>query len=128
MTAMTLALFVVVALCGGLGAVLRYVLDSFISSRISGIVPWGTFTINISGSLLLGFLTGLLAITDIDSAWLLAMGTGLLGGYTTFSTASFDTLRLLRAGHTLASLVYALGTLAASVLAAYGGYLLASLL
>ena len=76
MMAMTLALFVVVALCGGLGAVLRYVLDSFISSRISGIVPWGTFTINISGSLLLGFLTGLLAITDIDSAWLLAMGTG----------------------------------------------------
>ncbi|WP_022876844.1 fluoride efflux transporter CrcB [Glutamicibacter mishrai] len=128
MMAMTLALFVVVALCGGLGAVLRYVLDSFISSRISGIVPWGTFTINISGSLLLGFLTGLLAITDIDSAWLLAMGTGLLGGYTTFSTASFDTLRLLRAGRTLASLVYALGTLAASVLAAYGGYLLASLL
>lgn len=128
MMAMTLALFVVVALCGGLGAVLRYVLDSFISSRISGIVPWGTFTINISGSLLLGFLTGLLAITDIDSAWLLAMGTGLLGGYTTFSTASFDTLRLLRAGHTLASLAYALGTLAASVLAAYGGYLLASLL
>ncbi|KUM32453.1 chromosome condensation protein CrcB [Arthrobacter sp. EpRS66] len=125
---MTPALFVVVALCGGLGAVLRYVLDSFISSRISGIVPWGTFTINISGSLLLGFLTGLLAITDIDSAWLLAMGTGLLGGYTTFSTASFDTLRLLRAGRTLASLVYALGTLAASVLAAYGGYLLASLL
>jgi len=128
MMAMTPALFVVVALCGGLGAVLRYVLDSFISSRISGIVPWGTFTINISGSLLLGFLTGLLAITDIDSAWLLAMGTGLLGGYTTFSTASFDTLRLLRAGRTLASLVYALGTLAASVLAAYGGYLLASLL
>ena len=128
MMAMTLALFVVVALCGGLGAVLRYVLDSFISSRISGIVPWGTFTINISGSLLLGFLTGLLAITDIDSAWLLAMATGLLGGYTTFSTASFDTLRLLRAGRTLASLVYALGTLAASVLAAYGGYLLASLL
>lgn len=128
MMAMTLALFVVVALCGGLGAVLRYVLDSFISSRISGIVPWGTFTSNISGSLLLGFLTGLLAITDIDSAWLLAMGTGLLGGYTTFSTASFDTLRLLRAGRTLASLVYALGSLAASVLAAYGGYLLASLL
>ncbi len=128
MMAMTPALFVIVALCGGLGAVLRYVLDSFISSRISGIVPWGTFTINISGSLLLGFLTGLLAITDIDSAWLLAMGTGLLGGYTTFSTASFDTLRLLRAGRTLASLVYALGTLAASVLAAYGGYLLASLL
>ncbi|UYQ78651.1 fluoride efflux transporter CrcB [Glutamicibacter sp. JL.03c] len=128
MMAVTPALFVVVALCGGLGAVLRYVLDSFIALKTGGVLPWGTFTINISGSLLLGFLTGLLASTGIDSAWLLAVGTGVAGGYTTFSTASFDTLRLLRAGRSLASLIYALGTLAASVLAAYGGYLLASLL
>ncbi|ALG28658.1 chromosome condensation protein CrcB [Glutamicibacter halophytocola] len=124
----TPVLFALVAFCGGLGAVLRYGLDSFISAKFGALLPWGTITINVSGSFALGFLTGWLANTQLNEAWLLAMGTGVLGGYTTFSTASFDTLRLLRAGRPWSSLANALGTLLAAVLAAWGGYLLSSLL
>ncbi|WP_345473791.1 fluoride efflux transporter CrcB [Glutamicibacter ectropisis] len=125
---MTPMLFVIVALCGGLGAVMRFALDTFISARSGGLLPWGTMTINVSGSLALGFFTGLLTGTGMDQTWLLAVGTGVLGGYTTFSTASFDTVRLLRAGRPLASLATAFGTLITAILAAYIGFLLATML
>jgi len=121
-------LFALVTLCGGLGAVLRYGIDAFISARTGDVLPWGTITINVSGSFALGFATGMAANAHLNEAWLLAVGTGLLGGYTTFSTATVDTLRLLQAGRPFASLANALGTLLATVLAALAGFLLSSLL
>ena len=86
---MTVLLFIALALAGGLGAASRMFLDGLIKSRIGGAIPWGTITINVSGSLVLGLLTGLASVQILPEAWHLIIGTGFLGGYTTFSTASW---------------------------------------
>lgn len=93
---MTPLLFIAVALAGGLGAVARFALDTAIRSRRVTRMPWGTITINLSGSLLLGLLVGLVGAGALAGEWQWALGVGFLGGYTTFSTASFETVRLLQ--------------------------------
>nr|WP_239543675.1 fluoride efflux transporter CrcB [Glutamicibacter nicotianae] len=120
-------MFFTVALCGGLGACLRFVLDALIRRWLPAPLPWGTILVNLSGSFALGVLTGLLAQQLLSAQWLAAIGTGLLGGYTTFSTASFETVRLLQSGRIAASLANALGTLVGAVLAAWLGFQLAGL-
>lgn len=95
---------------GGLGAVARFVLDGVIRTRARGPLPLGTMTINISGSLLLGLLTGLALAAAMPASSFLIAGTGFLGGYTTFSTASSETVRLLHAGETRAALLAGVGT------------------
>jgi len=85
-----------VAGAGGVGAVARFVLDGLIRSRIASIVPAGTLVINISGSLLLGFVTGLVLVGAEPADFRIILGTGFLGGYTTFSTAMIETVRLLQ--------------------------------
>lgn len=108
---MTVLLFATIAVAGGLGAGLRMVLDGLIKFRTTGPTPWGTITINVSGSLVLGFLTGLAAQALLPESWHLVIGTGFLGGYTTFSTASVETVRLLQERKWAISLVNGLGTL-----------------
>lgn len=125
---MTPWLFLAIAAAGGLGAAARFVLDGVIRSRLGGRYPWGTTVINVSGSLLLGFVTALALGGVVDDSWRLVLGGGFLGGYTTFSTASLETVRLLHDGRSRAGLANALGMLVASVLAALLGYWLGSLL
>lgn len=120
-------LFVAVALAGGAGAACRFVLDGLVRSRTSGDNPLGTMVVNVSGSLLLGVLTGLGLAHLASDELVLVLGTGLLGGYTTFSTASMETVRLLQAGRYAASLLAGLGMLAASVAAAGLGLWLGAL-
>lgn len=91
---MTLLLLVAVAVAGGLGAVSRLVLDGVLRSRIAVGFPLGTTVINLSGSLLLGLVTGLALAHGLPAEWRAILGTGFLGGYTTFSTASYETVRL----------------------------------
>lgn len=93
---MTPGLFIVVALAGGVGAVARFALDTGIRSRWATRMPWGTIAVNLTGSLLLGLLVGLAGGGVLAGEWQWALGTGFLGGYTTFSTASFETVRLLQ--------------------------------
>lgn len=112
------------ALGGGAGAALRYVLDVAMSSRWRRPFPLATFLINVSGSLVLGLLVGWFYAGAAKPGWSLAVsviGTGLLGGYTTFSTASYDTLRLGREGRVVMALAYAVGTMAATIAAAASG-------
>ncbi|GAB3615358.1 hypothetical protein GCM10027415_36980 [Humibacter ginsengisoli] len=116
-----------VAIGGGLGAVARFVLDGVLRTRLRWVVPAGTLLINVSGSLLLGFLTGLSAFHAAPDDWRIILGTGFLGGYTTFSTASFETARLLMERKGVASVVNSLGMLVLSVLAAAAGLALAAL-
>jgi CrcB protein len=108
----------VLGIAGGLGSVARFVLDGAIRSRLRGPVPVGTMAINISGSLLLGFLTGVVLASALPSSWTLVCGTGFLGGYTTFSTASTETVRLIQAGRVRAALVSGAGTAGAALAAA----------
>ena len=108
----TVALLVIAA--GGLGAVSRFVVDGAIRSRSGSSYPLGTLVINISGSLILGLLTGLTIAHLLPDTGRLVVGTGFLGGYTTFSTASFETVRLVQEGRVSAALLYGLGTLLAT--------------
>lgn len=114
-------LAVVVALTGGLGAALRLVVDGALRARAGGGFPVATVVINLSGSLLLGLLVGLAGARVTGGPWPVVIGSGLLGGYTTFSTASFETARLLEERRYLAAAINGLGVLAAAVaLAALG--------
>lgn len=114
-----------VAVGGALGAVSRYGLDRLIERRSFAVFPWSTFTINASGCFLIGLV--ILALVDRHqaAAWVRAgLVVGLLGGYTTFSTFSQETLDLLRAEDVALALLYSLGSLACGVLAVLGGTLL----
>lgn len=124
---MSFALFLAVSLAGGLGAATRFSVDSAILNRFRMGFPWVTLAINVSGSFALGLLTSLAAGTLLPGDWALALGAGFLGGYTTFSTTSNDSLRLLQEKRYGASLGNLMGTLAAAVAAAALGLGLGSL-
>ena len=87
---MSAALWAGIVLLGGVGAVLRFVIDRAVARRLSGPFPFGTLAVNVSGATLLGFLGGLAL-----SHWLaLLAGTAFVGSYTTFSTWMLETQRL----------------------------------
>ena len=88
--------FVLVCLCGAVGAVARFTIDAAFRRRFATSFPWPTVLINITGSLLLGVLTGLLMHHHTGKDTVLLVGTGFCGGYTTFSTAMFETVRLIQ--------------------------------
>jgi len=86
--------WIAVALVGGAGAIARFVVDREVGRRFGGAFPYGTLMINLSGSFLLGLVTGLALSTDA----LLIIGTATIGSYTTFSTWMFETDRLAESG------------------------------
>jgi CrcB protein len=110
---------------GAVGAPARYLLDDAISSRTQGVFPWGTLAINVSGSFLLGLLTGLALFHGLPATPRLVVGTGFCGAYTTFSTFTYETVRLAEEGavneavrNALASLVLGAAAAAAGLAAA----------
>lgn len=124
---MTPWIFLALALAGGLGATVRYIVDGFIRSKVPAGYPWPTTLINISGSLVLGFLTGLAMDSMAAGDLKFALGTGFLGGYTTFSTASYETVQLVRDRRYAAALsnglVLAVTAVAAALLGLWLGML-----
>jgi len=94
-------LLLAVGLAGAVGAPARYLTDAFIEERIQSVFPWGTFVINVSGSFLLGVITGLALYHGLGSVPKVVVGTGFCGAYTTFSTFSYETVRLLEDGSVL---------------------------
>lgn len=121
--------WVVLALsaAGGVGAALRLVVDGLVKARVRIGYPLGTTVINITGSFLLGLVTGLALSHILPTEWRLILGTGFLGGYTTFSTASFETVRLAQDGRYVASAINGFGMLAGALLAAALGLWLGGL-
>jgi CrcB protein len=87
---MTVVVWIAVGLTGGTGAIIRFLVDGRVSARTGRAFPYGTLAVNLSGAVILGFLTGL--ALNPDAA--LVAGTGLVGAYTTFSTWMFETQRL----------------------------------
>ena len=87
---MTVAVWAGVVVIGGVGAVLRFLVDRTVSSRVAGSFPFGTLVVNLSGALLLGFLSGLALSPHLA----LLAGTAFVGSYTTFSTWMLETQRL----------------------------------
>lgn len=115
-------LFLAAALAGGLGAVLRYLVDLGVARWAGRRFPWGILVVNVTGSFALGVLTTALP----DAAFVL--GAGLLGGYTTFSTAMLDTVTLWRDGERSASALNAIGMLLLGLAAAALGLALGAAL
>jgi CrcB protein len=116
------------AVAGGLGAATRLFADGLIRSKVRIGYPLGTTIINVSGSLLLGFITGLALSMVLSADWKTILGTGLMGGYTTFSTASFESVRLFQERRYGAAFTNGFGMLIVSVAAAYLGLWLGGLL
>lgn len=98
---MTPVLLVAVAIGGLLGAPSRYLVDRFVSGRITSERPWGTVVVNLTGSFLLGLLNGLSLGKNLPATASALFGDGFCGAYTTFSTFSYETIRLLEDGDVL---------------------------
>lgn len=109
-----------IAIGGGLGAVLRAVLDAIVPKSESGRYPRSTLLINLSGSGLLGFVMGLGA-GSLDYDWQRVVGIGVLGGFTTFSTAAVQGAEMILSGEWVPGIIYTLGMLLGAVgCAAFG--------
>ncbi|MFF4874564.1 fluoride efflux transporter CrcB [Micromonospora sp. NPDC000668] len=106
-----------IALGAAVGAPLRYLTDRAVQSRHRSTFPWGTFTVNVAGSLLLGAVLGLPAGPAVTAL----VGTGFCGALTTYSTFGYETVRLARTGHRWQALANALGSVAAGLAAATAG-------
>lgn len=119
--------FLLVCAGAAVGAPARYLVDRSISARHDSLVPWGTLTVNVVGSLVLGLLTGLTAHHLVPATVSLLVGTGWCGALTTYSTMSYETLRLFEDGARLLAVANLAASLVAGVGAAALGYGLGSL-
>jgi len=106
------SLFLVIA-GAAVGAPLRYLSDRAIQERHDTVFPWGTFAVNVFGSLILGVITGAVAAGGASPQVQLALGTGFCGALTTYSTFSYETLRLVEDDARL----YAAANVVASIVA-----------
>lgn len=107
---------------GGLGAGARYLVDGVVMRGRRGVFPLGILVVNVSGAFLLGLLTALAGA--VGPVWLAIAGVGVLGGYTTFSTVSVETVLLAQRGRRDWAWLNLLGTLVLSVVAAALGVLI----
>lgn len=113
-----------IALAGSLGAMSRFVLDGHIRARYNHTFPWATFIINTTGSFLLGLVSGVLLRHNGLASIGAMVGVGFCGGYTTFSTASFETIRLLERRDYMRALGNAIGGLVITVVVAALGVII----
>jgi fluoride exporter len=111
-----------IAIAGAAGALARYGIEGLVSRHAPGAFPWGTFAVNISGSFALGLVFVLATERMGLDPWLRSAVTiGFLGAYTTFSTLSLESYRLLEDGAVALALLNALGSPVAGIAAVYAG-------
>ena len=114
--------YLLVFLGGGLGASLRHAVNVGCARTCGTHFPYGTFVINISGSLVMGLIAGYLAFKgDAGQAWRLFIMTGILGGYTTFSAFSLDAVLLYERGEIALAAGYVAGSVVLSIVGLVAG-------
>lgn len=122
-------MIILAVLAGGMiGAPARYLTDRLVQAKHDTVLPWGTFTVNMAGSAVLGFLLGAERHLGLPPVLFALLGTGFCGGLTTFSTFGYETLRLLEDGAVGAAVLNVIASLAAGVLLAWLGFSLAGAL
>jgi|SRR5215211_7875059 CrcB protein len=110
---------------GGIGAAARYLAGLWIVARLGASFPWGTFFVNVTGSFLIGIVLVLVEAGTLPAEVRLFLAVGVLGGYTTFSSFSYETLQLVNGGDVVPVLFNTLGQLLAGLLAVYLGVIFA---
>lgn len=120
--------YVWIGVGGALGSVLRFILQNWLQSGTSGVFPTGTLAVNLLGSSLVGFISGLFETLPVSMNLRLFLMVGLLGGFTTFSAYSLGNLTLIREGQGRMALLYIVASNAFGILLAFGGYFAARLL
>ena len=105
-------------IAGAIGAVARYVVDELVKERVPGAFPWGTFVINVSGSLILGVVTGVALYHGLGPIPKAAIGVGFCGAFTTFSTFSYETIALVESGSVRLAIGNVVGSIVAGLAAA----------
>lgn len=109
---------------GGFGSVLRFIIGKYLNSPATGI-PYGTFTANILGSLLIGVILGLAAKNDnLSASQTLLIATGFCGGFTTFSTFAYENHVFLKAGDFTSFAIYTIASFVIGFLAVFLGIFL----
>jgi len=120
---MTTALLVMLG--AAVGAPCRWGLDRAVQARHDSVFPWGTFTINVLGSLALGLLLGATSFSAVPLELVALVGTGFAGAFTTYSTFSLETVRLFEDGARLVAVANVVASLAVGLAAALAGWYLA---
>ncbi|HLL68297.1 MAG TPA: fluoride efflux transporter CrcB [Micromonosporaceae bacterium] len=118
--------FLYVALGAAIGAPLRYLVDRAVQARHNSPAPWGTFVVNVAGSLILGVLAGGAAAGAVPGTVTALLGTGLCGALTTYSTFGYETVRLIEGGAGRYAVLNVAASLAAGLAAAFAGITVAT--
>jgi len=114
---------------GGLGALARFFVSTFVNEKVAGSIPYGTLTVNVLGSFVMGFLAiWLVEKLGLNPLLRLAIFVGFLGAFTTFSTFSMETLNLFEEGLALRALLNMFVNVSLSVLAVWLGVLFGRML
>jgi CrcB protein len=113
-----------VGIGGFTGGIFRYVLSLLIHAKTTTIFPLGTLIVNLIGCFLIGIVIGFFDNGHISDEWKLFLATGVLGGFTTFSAFSIETITLFRDGHPAYALIYILASVLVGLLATYIAYLM----
>ncbi|HEU5042713.1 MAG TPA: fluoride efflux transporter CrcB [Nocardioidaceae bacterium] len=119
---------VLVLIGGAVGAPLRYLTDLLVQARYDSILPWGTLTVNVVGSFVLGAVGAAVAVAGAPSWVMTLLGTGFCGALTTFSTFGFETVRLVEEGSLLEAFVNVAASLVAGLVAVAAGWALLAVL
>jgi CrcB protein len=120
--------WLLIVLGAAIGAPSRWLLDGVVQSRHDSVFPWGTFTVNVTGSLLLGALLHLGLEGDTRTAVLAFAGTGFCGAFTTFSTFSYETVVLVEEGSSPIAVLNVVGSVLTGLAAAFAGWWLVGVL
>ncbi|MFY9854230.1 MAG: fluoride efflux transporter CrcB [Terracidiphilus sp.] len=120
--------YFLIAVGGALGSMARYWVGSMVANRMGTRFPYGTFVINITACVIIGFSLTLMARkVGISSAWRFLVPVGFIGAYSTFSTYEWETLSTLRSGAFFLASLYAVSSLIVGLAAVWGGSMLAEI-
>lgn len=121
--------YLLIAIGGALGSMARYWVGATVANRMGTKFPYGTFAINITACLIIGFSLTLIAKrADLNPAWRFLIPVGFIGAYSTFSTYEWETLSTLRTGALVIAVLYAIGSLVLGLIAVWGGSVIAEVI
>lgn len=107
-----------------IGGISRYLISKLITEQVTTVFPFGTFTVNVVGCFLIGLVFGWSSKNVLETNTQLFLTTGILGGFTTFSAFSMETLNLMNAGHSTTAIAYVALSIMVGLMGTFAGYAL----